>query len=350
MIDTDNKQEALTPEISEKVQAMIIKQKIAIHKAGESLNSLLKERSERKSCIETGFPKFDKELDGGLYPGLYILGAISSMGKTAFMSQIADQIAASKTDVLFFSLEMGSKELVARSLSRYSYLIPGGEDRDAITARRVNSNYVLNSFQQLNFDRAVEMYRKDVAENLYYYESLGDIGVNEIREEVERHIKNLGAVPVVFIDYLQIMKPIDERWTEKRNIDKTVIELRKIARDHNVPIFAISSLNRGAYNGDMNLDAFKESGAIEYGSDVLLGLQVPNLDSGATPSEARSNKEAIEKAKREAVRRLEVKILKNRSGRTGERIEFDYTAKFNYFSDPVDDKMPSDIFKGMKAK
>ena len=49
-----------------------------------------------------------------------------------------------------------------------------------------------------------------------------------------------------------------------------------------------------------------------------------------------ANKEAIEKEKRKAIRQLEVKVLKNRSGETGQRIRFDYNAKFNYFSDQIE--------------
>ena len=331
---TDN---GLDPEIAAKVEARLIEANITIHKAGESLNSLLEKRATIKSYIETGFNEFDKQMYGGLYPGLYILGAISSMGKTAFISQMADQIAANKNDVLYFTLEMGAQELVARSLSRYSYLINNLQKRDAIIARYINSNYIFNNFEQRNFDAAIELYREEVANNLYYYESLGDIGVEEIRKEIERHFKYRGSTPIVFIDYLQIMKPINENWPEKRNIDKAVIELRKIARDYNITIVAISSLNRGSYNGDIGPEAFKESGAIEYGSDVLLALQVPDLETGETPKEIKINKEAIDREGQKEEKTLELKVIKNRSGRKGQRIKLNYNARFNYFSDQDDE-------------
>ena len=323
--------------ISDKVKLMVVKKHIECQSANYFLDGLLEKRNTIKSYIETGFKNFDKEMDGGLFPGLYVLGAISSMGKTSFILQMADQIAADKHCVLYFSLEMGTHELIAKSLSRYTYLISNKNFKDSITARRINSNYVLDNFQQLNFDNAVKLYKDDVAENIFYFEGLNDIGVDDIRKEIERQINIKKTSPIVFIDYLQIIKPINENWTEKRNIDKIVIELRKIARDYNIPIIAISSLNRGSYKGDIDLDAFKESGAIEYGSDVLLGLQPPNLESGLTPKEAKSNREAIESEKRKAERKIELKILKNRSGRTGQRIPFEYNAMFNYFEETDDD-------------
>jgi replicative DNA helicase len=57
-------------------------------------------------------------LDDGLYEGLYIVGAMSSLGKTTFVTQIGDQIANNGTDVLIFSLEMSRYELMAKSISR----------------------------------------------------------------------------------------------------------------------------------------------------------------------------------------------------------------------------------------
>lgn len=71
--------------------------------------------------ISTGFKNLDNILGGGLYAGLYIIGAVSSLGKTTFSLQIADQIATSGTDVLIFSLEMATNELIAKSVSRLTY-------------------------------------------------------------------------------------------------------------------------------------------------------------------------------------------------------------------------------------
>ena len=91
-------------------------------------------------CISTGFDTLDKTLDGGLYEGLYIFGAISSLGKTTLILQIMDQIARSGQDVLLFSLEMARSEIMAKSISRTTLqlvLESGGNIRDAKTARGI---------------------------------------------------------------------------------------------------------------------------------------------------------------------------------------------------------------------
>ena len=66
---------------------------------------------------KTGFEKLDEKA-GGLYAGLYVLAALSSLGKTTFALQIADQLAEQGADVLFFSLEQSTLEMVTKSIAR----------------------------------------------------------------------------------------------------------------------------------------------------------------------------------------------------------------------------------------
>ena len=109
-------------------------------------------------------------------------------------------------------------------------------------------------------------------------EGIGDIGVEQIRAAVDKHIRLTGRTPVVVIDYLQILAPADIKASDKQNTDKAVLELKRLSRDKKLPVLAISSLNRENYNAPISMTAFKESGAIEYSSDVLLGLQYKGMD------------------------------------------------------------------------
>jgi replicative DNA helicase len=105
-------------------------------------------------AIPTNFPELDKILDEGLYEGLYILGAISSLGKTSFALQIADQIAQQGQDVLIFSLEMAMTELMAKSISRITYLesdlVSQAKTTRGITAGKRYENYSNAERQLIN--------------------------------------------------------------------------------------------------------------------------------------------------------------------------------------------------------
>lgn len=279
--------------------------------------------------IPTGFKKLDSVLDGGLYEGLYIVGAISSLGKTTIITQIADQIAQAGTDVLIFSLEMARAEIMAKSISRHtlqSVLATGGDIRNAKTARGITTGKRYIDYSQTERDlinSSIMEYSK-YAQNIYISEGVGDIGAEQIRETVQKHILFTGKTPVVIIDYLQILAPYSERATDKQNTDKAVMELKRISRDYKTPVIGISSFNRANYKEAVTMEAFKESGAIEYSSDILIGLQLKGV--------GKKDFDANE-AKRKDPREIELVILKNRNGRTGDSLSFNFYPLFNYFEE-----------------
>lgn len=277
----------------------------------------------------TGFTNLDKLLDGGLYEGLYFCGAISSLGKTTLMLQICDQIAQAGGDVLIFSLEMARNELISKSISRQTLLDVlqnKGDIRNAKTARGVTCGLRYQKYSQTEKDliqRSITAYSQ-YADHIYIYEGVGDMGVDQVREKIQKHISFTGRKPTVLIDYVQILAPADVRASDKQNTDKAVLELKRISRDYKLPIIAVSSLNRDNYKGKINMAAFKESGAIEYGSDVLIGLQLKGSDQKNFD---------VDEAKSKNPREIELVILKNRNGATGGKIEYEYYPLFNYFKE-----------------
>ena len=279
--------------------------------------------------IPTGFKRLDAVLDGGLYEGLYIVGAISSLGKTTLITQITDQIAQAGQDVLIFSLEMARTEIMAKSISRHTLqqvLNNGGDIRNAKTTRGITTGKRYESYSKAErelINGAIVAYSQ-YANHIYISEGIGDIGAEQIRETVKQHILFTGNTPVVVIDYLQILAPYSERATDKQNTDKAVMELKRISRDYKTPVIGISSFNRANYSVAVSMEAFKESGAIEYSSDVLLGLQL----KGAGEKNFDANE-----AKKKSPREIELVILKNRNGSTGDKLGYKYYPLFNYFEE-----------------
>ena len=279
--------------------------------------------------IPTGFKVLDDILDGGLYEGLYGIGAISSLGKTTFALQIADQIAEYGHQVLIFSLEMSQNELIAKSISRNTLkrvIAAKGDVSDAKTTRGIMSGrkYPLyNQTERELIKNAVGDYQS-ISKNIFIREGMGNVGVDNIVEQVKEHIRKANKLPVVIVDYLQILMPHSERGTDKTNTDYAILTLKRLSRDYKIPVVVISSFNRENYSNKVSMQSFKESGAIEYSSDVLIGLQL--MGTGAKDFD-------VDEAKSKNPREIEAVILKNRNGRTGGKIRYNFYAMFNYFSE-----------------
>ena len=283
------------------------------------------EKQASRPALKTGFDKLDEALDGGLYDGLYVIGAVSSLGKTAFCMQIADQLAKQGRDVLIFSLEMMTYELMARSISRESFqLDTSARRRIAKTARGVldGRRWVNYTTQEKAHLELAQTSYASYANHLYFREGDHETGLDYIQREVARHIAETGEKPVVFIDYLQIIAPVDVHFTDKQNLDRLVCALKKLSRQYELTIFAISSFNRENYNLEVSMNAFKESGGIDYSADVLLGLQARGAGRQGFN---------IDEEKRKDPRELELKILKNRSAALGQPIPLRYYPAFSCF-------------------
>lgn len=280
-------------------------------------------------AISTGFPLFDEALDGGFFPEqLVFLGAISSLGKTTFLLQVCDNIAAAGTPVLFFSLEMSRNEIMSKSISRYTFttaLKDGIKTNNAKTMRGISAGYRHKSYSKTELDlinKASQLYGEEAGKNLYIYEGNGNTGVEEIQKTVKEFIKLTGKRPLVFIDYLQILAPHDPKMTDKQNTDYAVKVLKQLARDESIAVLAISSLNRENYFSQISMQAFKESGAIEYSSDVLLGMQLKGMGTADFD---------VNEAKRKDPREVELHFLKNRNGVMSKPILYYYYPAFNYY-------------------
>lgn len=277
----------------------------------------------------TIFPKLDEVL-GGLRASLYVIGAASSIGKTTFVQAIADDIAAQGHHVMYFSLEMSKKELIAKSLVRtMSELKKEQKMKGEITYARDLLTGNIKDHQLLM--AAVGAYEK-TAKNLFIYEGMFDMNVYTIRAEIEKHINLHGKKPLVIVDYLQILEPVSDKLNDKQATDKNVTELKRITRDFDIPLIAISSFNRESYNREASFLSFKESGAIEYGSDVVIALElckVKELEKDSTGKVKEAEK--LDEAKGNLVRDINLKVLKNRFGKAFEEIKYQYITTMNKF-------------------
>ena len=279
-------------------------------------------------CIPTGFKALDDALDGGFYPSLTLVGGLSSLGKTSLVLQIADQVAAQGIDVLYFSLEMAEAELISKSVSRHTLLevkAKGLDTSKAKTARGVTDGRRYQNYSRTELDiikAALQAYADYAGHIRIIRSGLGRTGVEDIRAAVQAHIDATGRRPLCIVDYLQVLKPSSDRMTDKQAADEAVTGLKNLSAETSTAIVAISSLNRASYKEAISMEALKESGGLEYGSDIVIGLQLAGAGDKGFDATA---------AKKRNPRRVEAVILKNRNGKVGDKVAFDYHAMFNFF-------------------
>lgn len=273
--------------------------------------------------IKSGFDNLDKEITG-IYPGLYVIGGISSVGKTTFVHQLADQIAEQGEHVIYFSLEQSCLEMVSKSLARKSAI---NDLNSAITSFNIRQGV---KSEQL--EKALKTYA-DNSKRVNIVEGNFNTTVDSMRSYINRYIQQNNVKPTVVVDYLQIMPSNDPRMSDKQRTDYNVTELKRMSRDFNIPVMVISSLNRSNYLSPIDFESFKESGAIEYSADVIWGLQLEAIRDDLFNKEGKlkEKRELISQAKSEPIRQIELSCLKNRNGTPVFSCSFSYYAKYDYY-------------------
>lgn len=323
--------------IKEAVTALLRKQYIDQNSTTAYINEFLNGVSESVNTppIPTGFTNLDEYLTGGLREGLYAVGAVTSLGKTTFMLQIADYIATQGTDVILFALEMNKTEIMAKSFSRntYTYCLknnikinPFAKSNLSITDGTKYDTYSEEEKQIIK--QAIKDYSK-YSDHIFIYENHPGIAMSimDIERITEKHIKNTGHRPVIILDYLQLLAPPQERLTDKQAVDQSIVRLKAISNTYKTPVIVISSFNRENYDIPVNFKAFKESGNIEYTCNAVIGLQL----KGVGKKEFSTNT-----AMQKNPRNIELLILKNRHGQTGGTLYFNYYPQFSYFENATE--------------
>lgn len=289
------------------------------------------ERLEQQASRKTGFSNLDREA-GAIYNGLYVIGGISSVGKTSFITQLCDQMAEAGEHVLFFSMEQSRLEIASKSIARRT----AKRDRDkAVTGLDVR----MGRTTPLMLDE-IRAYTVEVADRVNVIEGNFNCTVGYIYDYTARFIEQNGVNPVVIVDYLQVLQSdVDpdtgRRITDKRQaMDYSVTTLKRMSRKLEVPVFVVSSFNRNNYLTPVDYESFKESGGIEYTCDVLWGLQLTAVNDDLFKDDDKGKvrrRERLAEAKDAIPRDIELVCLKNRYGRSRYKARFVYYPQYDYF-------------------
>lgn len=223
------------------------------------------DRESGVSGIASGIESVDCVLKGFQNGELIILGARPAMGKSALMVQFALNISKRGIPVDVYSLEMAGLQLILRALSSESKV-----EGDSLKSGKLSDQ------DWLNISRA-ESRLKELPIHLDDFPSQKP---QSIRKKIKKGVKERGT-KIVFIDYLQLMDASDAN--NKSNRDAQIGEisrtLKRIAKECNIPVFALASLSRqveqrGGTKKPM-LSDLRESGNIESDADVVGFLYRP---------------------------------------------------------------------------
>ncbi len=260
----------------------------------------------------TGFDLLDK-LVRGLKPGVFIIAAPPSAGKTTFVKQMADQVAGNNdgVPVLFFSYEQSAAELRIKSLARLGRInnewFRTWHDPKATSFPEQDFNDLLKSSSALAKYQALGRRLKIIEADFHH-------NIGTIRLLAQREKLATGKAPAVFVDYLQVVPAVDPALKDKRSeVDYLVSEFRRLARDIGSPIVIVSSMSRAEYSR-VRMSGFKESGGIEYGADIAAIMKVKDEQKDGTE------------------RSIDLAVIKNRNGRRG-IIRLRYEMTFDAFDE-----------------
>ena len=278
------------------------------HIAVEKYMALI-ENKNAVTGISSGFVDLDR-LTAGFQPGeLIVIAARPSMGKTAFTLNVAAHVGIEeKTPVAFFSLEMGAEQLFNRLIGAYA----------EIDLSRLRSGFI----HAEDYHRLTEA-AGHLAEAPMFVDETPTLSIGDLRNKARRLVHQHG-VKLVVVDYLQLMSAPHRFENKAVEVGEISKGLKSIARELNIPVIALSQLNRGVESRTDKrpmMSDLRESGAIEQDADVIAFLYREEYYlREKTPDERKNTAEVI--------------IGKNRNGPTGQlllRFDNKYT-KFSNLS------------------
>lgn len=301
--------------------------------AGMVLSFLQAVSGRRYEPTETGLAPLDNLLGGGfLRQSLIMMGAAPGMGKSFFAQQLFEGMAQKGHNVLYFNLEMSREQMLARSFARIARV----KENSTMAAIDILQGYKWTKDQREIVERTARVYMNEYAPHIAYNPAGSTADLDTILSQMEaaaERAKEAGIeAPLVVIDYLHLLRGSgreDVQTTVKRAVDA----FKGYAMRHNSIVFCILAFNRESNKGGkVTQESGRDSSAIEYSGDLMLGLNYAKIEENTDSELAEKIKEAVQQNGDKAGHTdYKLKILKNRLQGIRGSIDLSFWGKYGLF-------------------
>ncbi|HQR73138.1 MAG TPA: replicative DNA helicase [Sulfurovum sp.] len=273
---------------------------------------------------DTGFKNLNDKTSGFGKGDLVIIAARPAMGKTALVLNMALKAIERNEGVAFFSLEMPAEQLMLRLLSAKTSI--------PLQALRVGD---LKDEQWSQLSAATS----ELSQKKLFVDDGGYATIHHVRSKLRKLKTQHPEISVAIIDYLQLMSG-EGREGRQQEVSEISRGLKQLARELQIPIVALSQLNRGVESRDNKrpmLSDLRESGAIEQDADIILFVYRDDVYREAMEKEKEmkakaEGKEYTSEFRKKAEEDAEIIIGKQRNGPTG-TVELVFQKNFTRFVD-----------------
>jgi replicative DNA helicase len=278
----------------------------------------MKQNASGITGTATGFVDLDNQLTG-LHGGeLIILAARPGIGKTSLAMNMALHVASKENRaVAVFSLEMPSVQLLTRMLATHA----------KVDMRKLRGGRLTPNDEERISEAANELFRLP-----FYVDDSGGLSSFDLRAKARRLKQKEPTLGLIVVDYLQLMHQKGKVESRQLEVSEISRALKQLAKELNVPIVALSQLNRKVEErkgGKPMLSDLRESGAIEQDADVVMFIhREDDSEEGAPEPQAKT------------VIPVEIIIAKQRNGPVGS-VDMVFLAEFTRFESRARDWQPS---------
>ena len=290
----------------------------------EEINRLKAMGNSKLIGTDTGFKNLNEKTSGFGKGDLVIVAARPAMGKTAFVLNMALKAIERDEGVAFFSLEMPAEQLMLRMLSAKTSI--------PLQSLRVGD---LTDEQWSQLSAATD----DISKKKLFVDDGGHATIHQVRSKLRKLKSRHPEISIAIIDYLQLMSG-DGKEGRQQEVSEISRGLKQLARELQIPIVALSQLNRGLEareNKRPMLSDLRESGAIEQDADIILFVYRDDVYREAKEKEKEmkakaEGKEYSSEFKKKSEEEAEIIIGKQRNGPTG-TVDLIFQKRFTRFVD-----------------